>query len=203
MKNSTFLCCALIWDIFLIGCVTVTPGGFNDSKICSIEVNTISYERIFQKDEVDKFEKAVIDSLISKGYRAFSGPRIIDNFILLKSAAEELKSESTADAFMIISFNSQIRKAKMYIAGKYVGETLWNLRVSYAIFDRNLNSVSSNTVSTARKSQKIYFEDPNFMLIDALSIIDPEAGTFKIMESEREFRSRTIADFVSKIPDAN
>jgi hypothetical protein len=57
--------------------VTVTPGAFNDSKICSIEVNTVNYDRMFQKDDVDKFEEAVIESLNSKGYRAFSGPRII------------------------------------------------------------------------------------------------------------------------------
>jgi hypothetical protein len=202
MKNSAFLCCALIWDIFLIGCVTVTPGAFKESKICSIEVNTENYDRIFQKDEVDKFEEAVIDNLNSKGYRAFSGPRIIEKFILLKSAAEKLRAESTADAFMIISFIER-DKAKMYINGKYVGQTLWTFGVGYALFDRNLNLLSRHAVSTARKSQKTYFEDPKFLLIDALNIIDPDAGMFKILESERDFRSRTVAEFLSKIPDAN
>jgi hypothetical protein len=194
--------------IIITGCVTTPEKSFYDSKVLQIEVNTINYERKKNKDEFDKFEQEVVGKLMSKGYQAYVGQRIINDQLTAWGAAEKLIVNSPADAFMILD-SYGIEKAELYRNGKHIGKTLLALNMIYWMYNRNGERILQasdkfiwrDSAVVRRKGERVYFQ-PGSVLIDIASflVLDLDAGKYKILETEEEFRSRVATEFTSNIP---
>jgi hypothetical protein len=211
MRWIMLLLISIVSLIIITGCVSTPEKSFYDSKVLQIEVNTINYERNKNKDEFDKFEQDVVGKLMSKGYQAYVGQRIINDQLTAWGAAEKLVANSTAGAFMIID-SYGIEKAELYRNGKHIGKTLWALNMIYWMYNRNGERILQasdkfiwrDSAVVRRKGERVYFK-PGSVLNDIASFVflDLDAGTYKILETEEEFMSRVAEEFTSNIPSVS
>lgn len=182
------------------GCVTVADKSFYDVKISLIEINTMEYDKVKYKDELEKFEQEIIKILQKKGYQAFVGPRIINDSWYGGMAAKKLITNSKADAFMIIHA-PKILKVKTYLPNAETTEELWQLNVIYALYDRSGEKILispdrflwKDTSPIQRKSAMVEFKDEKSFLAGS--------GKYRFLETEDQFRTRIAEEFTANIPN--